>query len=59
MYVLIVIVKKKVRTDVSLYTFLQLLGITAFEKVAILQLVTDSDCKISDTFLCNQVKFCD
>ena len=41
-YVLIAIVKKKLNLDISLYTFLQILSVTAFEKVDIFQLVTEN-----------------
>lgn len=41
-YVLIAIVKKRLNLDISLYTFLQILSVTAFEKVDILQLVTEN-----------------
>jgi IS4 transposase len=39
-YVLVAIVKKTLKIDVSLYTFLQILSVTLFEKVDILQLVS-------------------
>ena len=41
-YVLIAIVKKRLNLDTSLYTFLQILSVTAFEKVDIFQLVTEN-----------------
>ena len=41
-YVLIAIVKKRLNLDISLYTFLQILSVTAFEKVDIYQLVTEN-----------------
>jgi hypothetical protein len=44
-YVLIAIVKKRLGLDISLYTFLQILSVTAFEKVDILQLVTENSDK--------------
>ncbi|UCE18669.1 MAG: IS4 family transposase [Gemmatimonadota bacterium] len=44
-YVLVAIVKKRLKIDLSLYTFLQILSVTAFEKVDISQLVTDHDYK--------------
>jgi hypothetical protein len=44
-YVLIAIVKKRLNLTVSLYTFLQILSVTVFEKVDILQLVTESHYK--------------
>ena len=42
-YVLIAIVKKRLKLDISLYTFLQILSISAFEKKSLLQLLTDDD----------------
>ena len=44
-YVLVAIVKKRLKLDMSLYTFLQILSVTVFEKVDILQLVTDTHYK--------------
>lgn len=41
-YVLIAIVKKKLKLDISLYTFLQILSVTAFETIDIFQLVTEN-----------------
>ena len=41
-YVLIAIVKKHLKIEVSLYTFLQILSVNPFEKTPILQLVTDT-----------------
>ena len=41
-YVLIAIVKKQLNLGISLYTFLQILSVTAFEKVDILQLVKEA-----------------
>ena len=41
-YVLIAIVKKRLNLDISLYTFLQILSVTEFEKVDIFQLVTEN-----------------
>lgn len=44
-YVLVAIVKKRLKLDVSLYTFLQVLSVSVFEKVPILQLLTTFDYK--------------
>jgi hypothetical protein len=49
-YVLIAIVKKRLNLNISLYTFLQILSVTAFEKVDILQLVTKNDYKLNNTY---------
>jgi len=48
-YVLIAIVKKQLKSDIGLYTFLQILSITLFEKVNILQLVTETDYETEQT----------
>lgn len=42
-YVLIAIIKKRLNIDMSLYTFLQILSVTVFEKVPIYQLLTEFD----------------
>jgi len=41
-YVLVAIIKKQLRLDCSLYTFLQILSVTAFEKVPLYQLLTET-----------------
>jgi hypothetical protein len=41
-YVLVAIVKKRLTLELSLYTFLQILSVTAFEKVPLFQLVTEN-----------------
>jgi hypothetical protein len=40
-YLLVAIIKKKMNIDMSLYTFLQILSVTAFEKVSIYQLLRE------------------
>ena len=42
-YVLVAIIKKRLRLDHSLYTILQILSVTLFEKVPMLQVLTDFD----------------
>lgn len=44
-YVLVAIVKKRTGVDQSLYTILQILSITLFEKTPLIQLLTDSQCE--------------
>ena len=44
-YVLVAIIKKRLRFDLSLYTILQILSITLFEKMPILQALTATDYK--------------
>jgi hypothetical protein len=42
-YLLVAIIKKRLNLEISLYTFLQILSVTAFEKVSILQVLTKFD----------------
>ena len=43
MYVLVAIVKKELKIDLSLYTILQILSVSLFEKTPILQALTFTD----------------
>ena len=54
-YVLIAIIKKRLKLKISLYTFLQILSINIFEKSPILQLVTLDDYKTIPHNFCNQL----
>jgi len=58
-YVLIAIVRKQLNLAISLYTFLQILSIAAFEKVDISQLVTESHHKTVEDDFSNQLKLFD
>jgi len=42
-YVLVAIIKKRLELDHSLYTILQILSVTLFEKVPMIQVLTDFD----------------
>ena len=44
-YVLVAIIKKQLKIDLSLYTILQIFSITLFEKMPILQVLTETDYK--------------
>ena len=55
MYVTIAIIKKSLKIELSLYAILQILSISIFEKVPILQLVTEDEYKDTDSHLCNQL----
>ena len=48
-YVLVAIMKKRLKTDLTLYTILQILSITLFEKMPILQALTTDDYKTKIT----------
>ena len=45
-YVLIAVVKKELNIDLNLYTILQILSVSLFEKISIYSAFSDSDCKI-------------
>jgi hypothetical protein len=58
-YVLIAIVKKRLKLEISLYTFLQILSVNPFEKTEILQLVTEADYKNKRYVFSNQLNLFD
>lgn len=54
-YVLVAILKKRLMIDRSLYTILQILSVTLFERTPILQALTKSNYKDTEVTLCNQL----
>ena len=54
-YVLVAIVKKRLALDASLYTLLQILSVTLFEKIPLCQEVTGVGYKPNDDVQCNQL----
>ncbi len=54
-YVLVAIIKKRLEIELSLYTILQILSVTVFEKMPILQVLTNSDCKYENPMSHNQL----
>lgn len=44
-YVLVAIVKKRIKLDLSLYTILQILSVSLFEKVPLYQALSDQNYK--------------
>jgi hypothetical protein len=54
-YVLVAIVKKRLSLDSSLYTLLQILSVTLFEKMALHQAVTGTEYRPVDNIQCNQL----
>jgi len=54
--VLVAIIKKRLNLDMSLYTFLQILSVTVFEKVPIYQLLTEFDYTTQEDVYPNQLK---
>ena len=55
-YVLVAIIKKQLHLDLSLYTILQILSVTVFEKTPLLQIVTESNYKTKTCENYNQLK---
>ena len=56
-YVLVAIMKKRLGLEQSLYTILQILSVSLFENVSVLQLLTKSDYRISPNYNPNQLSF--
>jgi len=54
-YVLVAIIKKRLNLDVSLYTLLQILSVTLFEKIPLSQALAATNNKINDDHPCNQL----
>jgi len=58
-YVLVAIIKKRLKLDASLYTILQILSVTVFERTPLLSVLTDSDYTIQNPELLNQLNLFD
>ena len=54
-YALVAIMKKRLKLDLSLYTILQILSVTLFEKVPLLQVLTETDYNIEMPEMHNQL----
>ena len=58
-YVLVAIIKKRLKLPTELYTILQILSLTLFEKVPLYQLLTQSDYKDNHRDILNQLNLFD
>ena len=58
-YVLVAIVKKQLNMNLSLYTMLQILSVTLFEKTPLIQLLSEMDLKAIDNKIPNQLNLFD
>jgi hypothetical protein len=58
-YVLVAILEKRLNIDASLYTLLQLMSLTLFERTPINQLVIDQGCDPQDSLEHNQLTLFD
>ena len=54
-YVLIAIVKKELQLDASLYTLLQILSVSVFEKIPLNRAILDTADTIDQDASCNQL----
>jgi len=54
-YILVAIIKKRLKLKANLYTILQILSVTIFEKLPVLQVLTDSIYKNEEQGVCNQL----
>ena len=58
-YVLVAIIKKELNLDLNLYTILQILSVTLFEKMSILQVLMEAGYKTDSSDSCNQLMLFD
>lgn len=58
-YVLVAIIKKRLTLDMSLYTILQILSVTAFEKTSVSRLLNDMNCETQNIDNHNQLSLFD
>jgi len=58
-YVIVAIIKKRLKITTSLYTILQVLSLIIFEKMPLLQIVTKNDCKNKINVRSNQLRLFD
>jgi hypothetical protein len=54
-YVLVAILKKRLKSDASLYTILQILSLTLFEKMSLNQLITNINHELEGAQMSNQL----
>lgn len=58
-YVLVAIIKKRLKLDASLYTILQILSVTSFEKIPLNQLLTETEHTMNNLESHNQLTLFD
>jgi hypothetical protein len=58
-YLLVAILKKELHLDQSLYTILQVLSVSLFEKTPLLQVLATQDCRKDDPPVCKQLMLFD
>jgi len=58
-YVLVAIIKKRLKLDASLYTILQILSVTLFERMSLYQALTDQENTMHECVMRNQLNLFD
>ena len=58
-YVLVAILKKRLKLELSLYTILQILSLTVFEKTTVIQVLTSFNYRNGQQEPCNQLNLFD
>jgi IS4 transposase len=58
-YVLVAILKKRLQSELSLYTMLQILSVSLFEKTEMAQAFSTAKSRMSDEPTCNQLQLFD
>jgi len=58
-YVLVAIIKKRLKLETSLYTILQILSVTLFERMALFQALTDCENTMPEGNMHNQLNLFD
>ncbi len=58
-YVLVAIIKKQLKLEQSLYTILQIISVTLFEKIPLLQALTDMEVTSENIEISNQMNLFD
>ena len=58
-YILVAIIKKRLNLDMSLYTILQILSVTAFEKISVSRLLNNMNCETQNIDDRNQLSLFD
>ena len=54
-YVLVAIIKKRLKSEASLYTILQILSLTLFDKTQLIQVLTETPLASEDLAMANQL----
>ena len=58
-YLLVAITKKQLKLEQSLYTILQILSVSVFEKMPLLQAFQERECTVNGSDFCNQLQLFD